>query len=88
MSTIKQLLFEQLDEILSNIEQDNRSYIFQKDRWSYVHRIVGKYIKTVRDISQIINIMSFEYPIICEDVNFTDFFFFLLKIKIMNSMMP
>ena len=82
MSTIKQLLFEQLDEILSNIEQDNRSYIFQKDRWSYVHRIVGKYIKTVRDISQIINIMSFEYPIICEDVNFTDFFLIsLLKIK-------
>lgn len=82
ISTIKHLLFKQLDEILTKIEQENRFYIFQKDRWSYVHRLVDKYIKTVRDISQIINIMSFEYPIICEDVNFADFFLIsLIKIK-------
>jgi len=82
ISTIKRLLFKQLDEILTKLEEDNCSYIFQKERWNYVHRLINKYIKTVRDISQIINIMSFEYPIICEDVNFTDFFLIsLIKIK-------
>lgn len=80
--TIKNLLFKELDEILSKLEDENVSYIFNKDTWNEVHSIIGNYIKTIRDINQIVNIISFEYPIIAEDVNFTDFFIIsLIKLK-------
>lgn len=81
-TTIQKLLFEQLDEILSDLEIKEKKYIFQQNYWGYIHPILNRYIRTVRDVSQIINIMSFEYPIICEDVNFADFFIIsLIKLK-------
>ncbi|MCX6052156.1 MAG: P-loop NTPase fold protein [Campylobacterales bacterium] len=81
-TTIKRLLFKELDEILEKLETEKVKYIFNKETWSQVHLVIDKYIKTVRDINQIVNIVSFEYPIIAEDVNFTDFFIIsLIKLK-------
>ncbi|WP_324170838.1 KAP family P-loop NTPase fold protein [Sulfurimonas sp.] len=80
--TIRNLLFKELDEILTKLECKKVKYIFNKETWSEVHSIVGNYIKTIRDINQIVNIISFEYPIIAEEVNFTDFFIIsLIKLK-------
>ncbi|MFA6138321.1 MAG: P-loop NTPase fold protein [Sulfurimonas sp.] len=81
-TTIKKLLFKELDEILAKLDIENVKYIFNKETWGQVHLVIDKYIKTIRDINQIINIVSFEYPIIAEDVNFTDFFIIsLIKLK-------
>ncbi|MDP3587181.1 MAG: P-loop NTPase fold protein [Sulfuricurvum sp.] len=81
-TTIKKLLFKELDEILAKLDSENVKYIFNKETWGQVHLIVDKYIKTVRDINKIVNIISFEYPIIATEVNFTDFFVIsLIKLK-------
>ncbi|OHD99170.1 MAG: hypothetical protein A3E21_03715 [Sulfurimonas sp. RIFCSPHIGHO2_12_FULL_36_9] len=81
-TTIKNLLFKELDEILAKLDAENVKYIFNKETWSQVHLVIDKYIKTVRDINQIVNIVSFEYPIIATEVNFTDFFIIsLIKLK-------
>jgi hypothetical protein len=81
-TTIKKLLFKELDEILKKLDTENVKYIFNKETWSQVHLLIDKYIKTVRDINQIVNIISFEYPIIATEVNFTDFFIIsLIKLK-------
>lgn len=81
-STIKKLLFKELDEILEKLKEDDVDFIFNKETWGQVHLIIDKYIKTVRDINQIVNIISFEYPIIATEVNFTDFFIIsLIKLK-------
>lgn len=80
--TIKKLLFKELDEILEKLKEDGVNYIFNQETWDQVHLIIDKYIKTVRDINQIVNIISFEYPIIATEVNFTDFFIIsLIKLK-------
>lgn len=79
-STIKKLLFEQLDTILEK-ELTNKA-LFQEERWYKVVLILDDYIKNIRDINQIIGIISFEYPMICEDTNFIDFFIIsLIKLK-------
>lgn len=79
-STIKKLLFEQLDNILEK-ELINKA-LFQEERWHKVVLVLDNYIKNVRDINQIIGIISFEYPMICEDTNFVDFFIIsLIKLK-------
>lgn len=80
--TIKNLLFKELDEIFSKLDQEGVKYIFDEKMWNEIPSIINNYIKTVRDINQIVNIISFEYPIIAEDVNFTDFFIIsLIKLK-------
>lgn len=80
--TIKNLLFEELKKILKKLDDENIKYIFINETWDQVHLIVDQYIKTVRDINQIVNIISFEYPIIATEVNFTDFFIIsLIKLK-------
>lgn len=81
-TTIKKLLFKELDEILEKLKEDGINFIFNNETWGQVHLIVDQYIKTVRDINQIVNIISFEYPIIATEVNFTDFFIIsLIKLK-------
>lgn len=81
-TTIKKLLFKELDEILEKLKEDGIDFIFNEETWSQVHLVIDKYIKTVRDINQIVNIISFEYPIIATEVNFTDFFIIsLIKLK-------
>lgn len=74
-TTIKNLLFKELKD-------EQVDYIFNEETWLQVHLVIDKYIKTVRDINQIVNIISFEYPIIATEVNFTDFFIIsLIKLK-------
>jgi predicted KAP-like P-loop ATPase len=81
-TTIKNLLFKELDKILERLQAEKVDYIFNKETWSQVHLVIDKYIKTIRDINQIVNIVSFEYPIIATEVNFTDFFIIsLIKLK-------
>lgn len=82
--TLNKLLFQKLNEILDNLEKEEGNQIFfDEDKWSIVvDKVLTKYILTVRDINSIINIVSFEYPIVVEDVNFTDFFLLiLLRVK-------
>lgn len=81
-TTIKNLLFKELDKILERLQAEQVDYIFNKETWNQVHLVIEKYIKTVRDINQIVNIVSFEYPIIATEVNFTDFFIIsLVRLK-------
>jgi predicted KAP-like P-loop ATPase len=81
--TIKNLLFKEIDEILEKLEESGVNYIFNEKTWRQeAHLIIDKYIRTVRDINQIVNIISFEYPIIATEVNFIDFFIIsLIKLK-------
>ncbi|MBF7066497.1 KAP family P-loop NTPase fold protein [Aliarcobacter butzleri] len=81
--TLDKLLFQKLDEIIENLKQEENQIFFDRDKWSIVvDEVLTKHILTVRDINSIINIVSFEYPIVVEDVNFTDFFLLtLLRIK-------
>ncbi len=82
-TTIQSLLFEKLDVILSELEKEGKDIFFDKEKWSYIaNKVVNKFVLTIRDINKIVNIMSFEYTITAEDVNFSDFFLIsLLKIK-------
>ncbi|MDN5050571.1 KAP family P-loop NTPase fold protein [Aliarcobacter butzleri] len=81
--TLNNLLFEKIDEIIENLKQEENQIFFDRDKWSIVvDEVLTKHILTVRDINSIINIVSFEYPIVVEDVNFTDFFLLtLLRVK-------
>ncbi len=73
--TIVKLLTDKLDIYLNDIgNTQDRDIIFVDDRWELVHAQLGKYIKTVRDVNRLIDIFSFEYTSVCEDVNFIDFF--------------
>ena len=83
--TILKLLNEELDVILNDIQSSGKKYFFDKDKRSHLLLpIINKYIKTVRDINQIINIISFEYPLICEEINFIDFFIITI-IRLKNA---
>ena len=81
--TLDKLLFQEIDEIIENLKQEGNEIFFDEDKWSIVvDKVITKHILTVRDINSIINIVSFEYPIVVEDVNFTDFFLLtLLRVK-------
>lgn len=81
--TLHNLLFEKLDLIISKLEDNGHKIFFDKDKWNYiVNKVFTKYILTIRDINSIVNIISFEYPIVVEDVNLSDFFLIsLVKIK-------
>jgi len=80
--TIKNLLFKELNKILYNLDKEHTKYIFNKTLWYQLTKVINKYIKTIRDINQIINIISFEYKYIAEEVNFTDFFIIsLIRLK-------
>ncbi|MCG3701355.1 KAP family NTPase [Aliarcobacter butzleri] len=81
--TLDKLLFQKLDEIIENLKQEENQIFFDRDKWSIVvDEVLTKHILTVRDINSIINIVSFEYPIVVEDINFTDFFLLtLLRVK-------
>ncbi|WP_162139349.1 KAP family P-loop NTPase fold protein [Sulfurimonas hongkongensis] len=81
--TLHNLLFEKLDLIIRKLEDDGNQIFFDKDKWYYiVNKVFTKYILTIRDINNIINIISFEYPIVTEDVNLSDFFLIsLLRVK-------
>lgn len=77
--TLDKLLFQKIDEIIENLKKEGNQIFIDRYKWS---SIVNKHILTVRDINSIINILSFEYPIVVEDVNFTDFFLLtLLRVK-------
>ncbi|MBL0687625.1 MAG: hypothetical protein JJV94_07370 [Sulfurospirillum sp.] len=81
--TIQNLLFEKLDIIINELKENGNQIFFDKMKWSHVEsKVINKFILTIRDINKIINIMSFEYSIIVEDVNFSDFFLIsLIKVK-------
>ncbi|MBN2963288.1 AAA family ATPase [Sulfurospirillum sp. T05] len=81
--TLHGVLHEKLDAILARVKEDRRKVFFDKYKWEHVIRdIVPKYILTMRDVYLLEGTLSFEYPIIAQDVNFTDFFLLsLLKIK-------
>lgn len=81
--TLNKLLFQKIDEIIENLKKEGNQIFFDRDKWSIViYEVLTKHILTVRDINSIINILSFEYPIVVEDVNFTDFFLLtLLRVK-------
>lgn len=81
--TLDKLLFQKLDEIIENLKKEDNQIFFDTNKWSsVVIKVLNKHILTVRDINSIINILSFEYPIVVEDVNFTDFFLLtLLRVK-------
>jgi len=77
-SVLNKILFDRLDAILENIDK----YNFNKDKWNNVVPILNKYITNIRDINRIINVISFEYPQIATEVNFTDFFIIsLIKVQ-------
>ena len=73
--TLQNLLFEKLDAIINKLENNEQEIFFDKEKWSYVvSKVINNFIITIRDITKITNTISFEYPIMAEDVNFTDFF--------------
>jgi len=73
--TLQNLLFEKLDAIINRLEKDKQEIFFDKEKWSYVvSNVINNFIVTIRDITKITNTISFEYPIMAEDINFTDFF--------------
>lgn len=71
-TTIVRMLTDRLDALLVDLGEGN--YHFDPDSWGSMYRILGKYIKNVRDVNQIFDTFSFEYSTISKDVNFTDFF--------------
>jgi hypothetical protein len=81
--TLNKLLFQKLDEIIENLKKEGNQIFIDRNKWSsIVSEVLNKYILTIRDINSIINILSFEYPIVVENVNFTDFFLLtLLRVK-------
>lgn len=80
---IKNELFKRLDKILNEMEAKGKKNIFDEYRWSIAMESIDVYIKNLRDINKITSILTFEYPLISEDVNFVDFFVITL-IKIQN----
>ncbi len=73
--TLQNLLFEKLDAIINKLENNEQEIFFDKEKWSYVvSKVINNFIITIRDITKITNTISFEYPIMAEDINFTDFF--------------
>lgn len=81
--TLHGVLFKKLDAVLARAKEDGQKVFFDKYKWEHVIRdILPKYILTMRDVYLLEGTLSFEYPIIAQDVNFTDFFLLsLLKIK-------
>jgi len=74
-SVLNKILFEKLDKIkIDNINQD---------KWNMLVPTLAKYITNIRDINRVINVISFEYPQIATEVDFTDFFIISL-IKVQN----
>jgi predicted KAP-like P-loop ATPase len=85
---LAQELDKKIWQILGKLKKDDKKYIFTEydtERWYVIHenRHIDKYIKNLRDLNKIIAIMSFEYPIVCEDVDFIDYFILAL-IKLNN----
>lgn len=81
---LREELISDLNKLIDEIKKDGKEYIFDENRWGIVISCIDKYIKNLRDVKKIISIMSFEYPLICEDVNFIDFFVISL-IKVQNA---
>ncbi|MDR2099221.1 MAG: AAA family ATPase [Campylobacteraceae bacterium] len=83
------ILHNNLEQIIKNLEKAEKTYIFNeydKDRLNrfYNSKCIGKFVKNLRDLNKIIAIMNFEYPIICENVNFVDYLILSL-IRVHNS---
>jgi len=74
-SVLNKILFEKLAKI--------EIYNINQDKWNELVPILGKYITNIRDINRVINVISFEYPQIATEVDFTDFFIISL-IKVQN----
>ena len=80
--TMYNLLFDKLDNIIKNVENDRHQIISNQNIGYILDRVIDSHIITIRDINSIVNVVSFEYPIIAEDVNFADFFLIsLIRIK-------
>jgi len=67
---LNKILFDKLDKIFNKIVK----YNFNENKWNKVVSLLNEHIKNIRDINKIISVISFEYPQISEDVEFTDFF--------------
>jgi hypothetical protein len=68
------LLFKELDEILDEVHKKHKECPFDDHRWGNIRECISKYIKNIRDVKKIVSVIDFEYPLVCENVNFTDFF--------------
>ena len=83
--TIKKMLKSEFDSILKNLKNDQISLNEWSTsyEWDRLFQVILKYIKTIRDKNQLINIVSFEYPIIHEDTNIWDFIALsVIKLKV------
>lgn len=80
---LKNELFKRLDEIIKELETSGKKCIFDSRRWSIAMEYIDVHIKNLRDINKIVSTLSFEYPLISDEVNFVDFFVISL-IKIQN----
>jgi uridine kinase len=80
-STIQNLLTEKIDTLMKET-QASTNQKYSTIYYQSLFKIIRRHILNVRDINIIMNIVSFEYPIIAEDVDFIDFFLIsLIKIK-------
>ena len=78
-SKLNSMLRKKIDKIL----EENPKHYFNEDKWDRLLPSLDKYITNIRDINKVMNVISFEYPQIAEDVNFFDFFILSL-IKVQN----
>ncbi len=77
-SVLNKILFDKLDNILEKIDKHN----FNRDKWDKFIPLLDKYIKNIRDINKVVSVISFEYPQIATEVEFTDFFILsLIKVQ-------
>ncbi len=79
--TIKKMLLDEFKRILEGLQYANNT--ISSTDWDKLFDVLLKYIKTVRDKNQLVNIVSFEYPIIYEDTNILDFIVLsVIKLKV------
>jgi predicted KAP-like P-loop ATPase len=81
--TIESLLYKAFEALYEKFHREEESpTTIYKDKCKTTVELISKYIKNIRDTNQLISIVSFEYPIIYEDVNFFDFIILsVIKLK-------
>jgi uridine kinase len=70
------------DEVKRIRKQIGDKCIFHEDRWVAIQNELQNHLRNLRDVYRLIDMVEFEYPIVCENVNFIDFFIIsLIKMK-------
>jgi len=80
--TIKELLNEKIKNLLNELGK-KVNFDHDKEKWNYFEdSVINNFIKNIRDVNRLMSIISFEYPVIAENINFVDFFLIsLIRIK-------